>query len=581
MKVTQEKLPASQLGLEIEITPEMSKQAYEKTIRDFSRNINISGFRRGKVPRHVLIQRIGAGRIKMAVLEDLIESGVQEAIKQEQIEAIGNAQLRSSFDDLVRQFEPGSPLTFSAAVDVPPEVELTQYTGLHVKAEEIAYDPSKVDEILEDYRNRTATLVPVEDRAAQMGDVVLVDFSGKYTPAEGEEAIDVPGGSAQDFQLELKEGQFIGGFVEGVVGMKPDETREVSVTFPDDYSQEEVAGKPAVFTITAKEIKEKELPDLDDDFAQEISEFETLQELRDTLEKRFQNEAEQQTTQNKTSAIVDELVKHIDVELPETLIKREVDLMVTQTVIRLENQGLNLRKMLSQELVEGMRERSRPEAIARLKRTLALGEVAKRESIQVEKDELDEKVKEFMKSYQDQDVDPNRVRQVLEDELIEKKVIDWLEENWTVELVPEGTLESDTETAEDTAATVEPDTLESETDTTETHKTEADKADTAETVDVEAVDVEAVEAVDVEAVAAEDAIAPEKTESESKSKSKSKSKSGTESDSESQPESTATKKTSTKKKSTKSSKSSKSKSAKAAESTEEDTTAEKNNEEPS
>lgn len=440
MKVTQEKLPASQLGLEIEVTPEMSKQAYEKAVRDYSRTVNIPGFRKGKVPRQVLIQRLGANRIKMAVLEDLIDTSVRQAIDQEKIDALGNFQLRSSFEELTQQFEPGKPLTFSASVDVPPEVALETYSGLTIQAEEVTYDPAKVDDVLEDYRNRVATLVPVEERPVQMGDIAIVDFDGTYIPAEGEAPIEIPGGSAQDFQLEMKEDQFIEGFVEGVVGMNTGETKELSLTFPENYSQEKLAGKPATFSVTLKDIKEKDLPDLDDDFAQEVSEFETLQELRETLEKRYQNEAEQKTKENKTAAIFDELLKQIDVDLPESMIKREVDFVVTQSVMQLESRGLDVRKILNEELVEGMRERARPEAVTRLKRTMALGEIAKQESIEVSDDELEAKVTEFMQNYKDQEVDPQRVREVMKDELLEEKVLRWVEANSTIELVPEGTL---------------------------------------------------------------------------------------------------------------------------------------------
>lgn len=454
MKVTQEQLPASQLGLEIEIPPEMSKQAYEKTVREYSRSINIPGFRKGKVPRQVLIQRLGANRIKMAVLEEVIDQGLQKAIAQENIEALGNFQLRSKIEELAESFEPGNVLVFSAAVDVPPTVEVKDYQNLSVKAEEIKYDPAKVDEVLEDYRSRVATMVPVEDRPAQMGDVMIVDFKGMYIPAEAEAPIEVPGGSAQDFQLELKEGQFIEGFIEGAVGLKAGETKDIDVTFPEDYPQEDVAGRPAIFSITAKEIKEKELPELDDDFAQEVSEFETIQELRETLEKRFQGEAEDQTKKNKVAAILDELVQHLEVELPDTMVRREVDFLVTQTAMRLESQGLDIRKMLSEDLVQSMRERSRPDAIARLQRTLALGEVAKRESIQVGEDELTAKIAEFMQSYQEKDVDPDRVREVLKDDLLEEKVLTWLEEHGTVELVPEGTLKPEPEAEPE--ASIEP-----------------------------------------------------------------------------------------------------------------------------
>lgn len=464
MKVTQEKLPASQLGLEIEIPSEMSRDAYEKTLQEFKRSVKIPGFRKGKVPRQVLIQRFGSERLKAAVLEELVEDGIRKAVEQEDIEAIGNFQLRSSFDDLLKQFEPGAALTFSAAVDVQPEVTLAQYKGLEVKAEEVQYDPQKVEDILGDYQNRVATQVPVEDRAAQIGDIAIVDFAGRLTGDDSEadaeaedESREIPGGSAEDFQIELQSDRFIEGFVDGIVGMNPGETRELSVTFPDDYPQQELSGKPAVFTVTLKDLKEKELPELDDDFAQEVSEFETMDELRKSLESRYQDEAQQQTKSNKEDALTEALVDQLSVELPETLIRREVDFLVTQTAMQLENQGLDIRKMLTPELIEQMRARSRPEAITRLRRTLALGEVAKQESIQVEPDAVKAKVNEIMANLSDRDVDRDRLIQVVEEDLLKEKILAWLEEHATVELVPEGSLQpEEAESTEDGTPESEP-----------------------------------------------------------------------------------------------------------------------------
>src|SRR5579883_724114 len=147
MKVTQEKLPASQIGLEIEITPEMSKQAYEQVIQKFTRSANIPGFRKGKVPRQVLIQRFGSVQLKATALEELIDDSLKQALEQEKIDALGNFQLRSSFDELVSQFQPGSALTFSASVDVQPDVVLNEYTGFQLQAEEIKPDPERVDQV--------------------------------------------------------------------------------------------------------------------------------------------------------------------------------------------------------------------------------------------------------------------------------------------------------------------------------------------------------------------------------------------------------------------------------------------------
>jgi trigger factor len=495
MKVTQEKLPASQIGLEIEITPEMSKQAYEKTLQEYTRSANIPGFRKGKVPRQVLIQRFGSTRIKAAVVEDLIQSSLEKALEQENIEAIGTPELKSSFEGLVEQFSPDAALTFSAAVDVPPEVNLKQYSNLQVQAEESKYDSERVNTVLEDYRKRSATLVPVE-RPAQEGDVSTVDFAGRLTGelAEGESA-EIPGGSAEDFEIELSEGRFIPGFIEGILGMGIGDTKEVDVTFPDDYPQPDLASKPATFTITLKELKERELPELDDDFAQEVSEFETLAELRESLETRYQKEAEEKTKQSKQTALLNELVKHLEVDLPETLLRREVDFAVTQTAMQFAQQGMDIKKTFTQDIVSMLREQARPEALNRLRRTLVLGEIAKQESIDVEPEAVQAKVTEVLAEYASQDdIDMNRLQAAVQEELLQEKIFGWLEEHNTIELVPEGTLQPEEEPEEaEEAETVE--AVEA--------APEAPEASVA-TVEVEAVEVEAapVELAEAEPVEA-------------------------------------------------------------------------------
>ena len=452
MKVTQEKLPASQVGLEIEITPEMSKQAYERVLQEFTRSTNIPGFRKGKVPRQVLIQRFGPARIKAAAVEDLVDKALKEALQQEKIEAIGNFQLRSSFDELITQFEPGNPLTFSAAVDVQPEVDLQQYQDLSVQAEEVKPEEGKVDTVLGNYQTQMATLVPVEGRAAQKGDTAVVDYHGRFTPAgENAEEQDVPGGQAEDFQVELDDEKFIPGFIDGIVGMNAGDTKEVSVTFPEDYPQEELAGRPATFSMTLKELKEKELPELDDDFAQEASggDYQTIADLRESLEKRFTEEADQKTKSNKEQAILDQLINKVEVELPETLVEREVEFMITQTAMQLQNQGVDIKLLLNQETLPMLKERSRPDAIDRIKRTLALGEVAKRESLTTSDSEINDRVREVMADLEGRDVDPERLRTAVAEDLLKEKILNWLEEHNTVELVPEGSLKKGEEEEED------------------------------------------------------------------------------------------------------------------------------------
>ena len=476
MKVTQEKLPASRVGLEIEIPPEASQQAYDKVLQQFMRTANIPGFRKGKVPRQVLIQRFGSTRIKAAALEELLDDSLKKAIEQEKIDALGNFELRSSFDELVSQFQPGTALTVSAVVDVPPQATLAVYTGLEVKAEETVYDPAKVDELLESYRSRSATSVPVEGRPAQEKDLAIVDFTGQVRVGEGEDDLEeIPGGSAQDFEIELLEGKFIPGFIDGILGMEIGETKTVSATFPDAYPQENLAGKPAIFEVTLKELKEKELPELDDDFAEEISDFATIAELRESLETRFRTEAEDKTKSSKQEALLKELVTHVEVDLPETLVRREMDYMITQTAMRLSEQGMDVKKMFTPEIVESLRNSSRGEAIARIQRTMALGEIAKQESLTVTPAEVDAKVEEVLADVGEREVDRDRLREVVEEDLMRDKIFDWLEANNTIELVPEGSLApapTDELTGDSASTTVE---------------TEADAS--GQTVTVEAVEV--------------------------------------------------------------------------------------------
>lgn len=458
MKVIQEKLPVSQIGLQIEIPSEVSKKAYERVVQEFTRSVNVPGFRKGKVPRQILIQQIGSSRLKAAAVEELVENSIKEAVKQENIEALGNIQLRSSFEDLVSQFDPTQPLTFSASVDVQPNVVLKQHAGLQIQAEEIKPDPKQVEDALQQYREQMATLVPVEGRAAQMTDVTVIDFKGVLRNDDPEQEPEpITGGEAQGFQLELTEGQFIPGFIDGIVGMSSGETKEVQATFPETYPQPDVAGRDAIFTITLKELKEKEFPELDDEFAQDASdgEFQTLAELQASLETKFNQEAEDKTKSNKEQAVLDELLNHVEVDIPETLIEREVTFMINQTAMQLQNQGIDVRQLFTPDMIERLRENSRPDATQRIKRTLAMGEVAKLESIQVQPDELDAKVAELLKELADQKydqpIDPERIQAVVSEDLLKEKIVDWLIEHSTFELVPEGTLTEEEEDFEELA----------------------------------------------------------------------------------------------------------------------------------
>jgi trigger factor len=483
LKVNQEKLPGSQVGLEIEIPAERSRSAYEQTINKYMRTAQIPGFRRGKVPRQVIMQRFGAVQLKAVTLEELIDQTIKEAIEQDKVNVIGNFQLISSFEELIAQFEPGTAITFSASVDVPPEVSLTRYTGFQVQAEEVKYDPAQVQTVLDEQRSSRATLIPVEGRAAEQEDTALLDFSGIYfLDDEKTSSEEIEGGTATDFQVELTEGQLIPGFTEGIVGMNVDETKELDLQFPEEYFQEELAGKSARFTITLKDIKTKELPELDDAFAQEISEFQTLEELQAFLIERYQREAQEKTDANVEAALLDALVEEIETDLPDTIISTEVNFLINQMANRLQSQGVDVNKIFTKDMMPGLKENFRNEAIGRVKRTLALAEVAQRENLSIETEALEQRFQEVLTTMGDREIDRGRLREVLEDELLNEKVIGWLKEHSEVTLVDKIEVEPEAELK--SGSDLELEDSEPEDASAEATNVEAEVVDSAETVEV-------------------------------------------------------------------------------------------------
>lgn len=460
MKVTQERLPESQVGLNIEIAPEASRNAYEKMVQNLARSSNIPGFRKGKVPRRILLQRIGNDRIKAAALEELIQKSLQDAIEQESIKALGQPNLRSNFDELLGQYNPGDAISFSIAVDVPPSIELADYSNLSVKAEEIIYQPEKVEELINQRREQKADLVPVEERAAQMGDVAFVDFKGILPEEENKE---IEGGSATNFQVEIAEGKLIPGMVEGIVGMKPEETKDVSVTFPEDYPQEDLAGKPAVFSITLNELKTKELPELDDDFAQDVSddEFDTFAAYKESIEKQLKEQAQNQTNSNINQAIAAALMEQNQIDLPESLVQEEVTSVLTKTLMQMQQMGLDVRQLFNSDNVPMLRDNARPEAISNLQKSLILQEIAKKEGLEPDNTSVQTKIAEIRPQLAGQEVDEERLLEMVTSDLLTENTYKFLRDKAQIELVPEGSLQEAPEEQEQDSET-EIETVEAE-----------------------------------------------------------------------------------------------------------------------
>ncbi|MBW4699460.1 MAG: trigger factor [Aphanocapsa lilacina HA4352-LM1] len=433
MKVTQEKLPRSQMGLNVEVEGEKSKQAYEKLVRDTMRTARIPGFRPGKAPRQLVLQFYGKERLRAQALENLIDSSLKEAIEQESIASLGNLQLRDSFEELLGRYQPGEPLSFKAAVDVQPEVQLGTYTGLTVRYSEVPYEAKQVDDLLEQYREQRAVLVPVEGRAAEVGDTAVIDFAGTKA-ADGSEIV---GGKATDFEVELLPGRLIAGFTEGIIGMHIGESTELALRFPDDYPQQELAAIDAKFAVTLKDLKIKELPVLDDDFAGDISEFETLEALRAFLEQQQREQAAEKTRANRDAAIIKALVTETTVDLPETLVNREVQFLAEQSFRNLQQQGIDPSRIFTEENMPRVRETLRVDAENRLKRTLALAQVARAENIVVEEGQVAARIAE-LRSELEEEVSEQALAEFAREEMLTEKILEWLAEHSTIELTLPG-----------------------------------------------------------------------------------------------------------------------------------------------
>ena len=432
LKVKTSSLPGSRLALEVGVPAGRCKASYEAAVERLSRSVRLPGFRKGRVPKPVLLQQIGPLRVKASALEDLVDSVLRDAVEQEKVEVLGQPSLSGNFEELLEKFDPAKELVVTLEMDVAPTPTLKSTKGLSAEAESVAYDPARVDELLDQSRRQLATLVPVSDRAAAMGDVAVVSFSGVFS--DDKSAIE--GGSANGLDVELEEGRMISGFVEGVVGMKPGDKKDVDCQFPDDYPEETCRGRKALFSISLDELKGRELPELDDAFAQQASDKKTLSELREDLENRLKQDAEQRQKNNRHEALLKALVDQLEVELPESLIKEEINSLLQETAAQMAQQGMDVKKLFTPETVQNLAQASRGEATERLQRSLALKALSKAEGISVADKDLEAKIKEVSAGFSDTNkIDPQRLRDAVAEDLLRETLLSWLEENAKLTMV--------------------------------------------------------------------------------------------------------------------------------------------------
>ncbi|MDR3589906.1 MAG: trigger factor [Negativicutes bacterium] len=390
MKVTTEKIDAHKTVLEMEIPqPEVAK-AIDRACQKLAAKVNIPGFRKGKVPRKILEMRLG----KETILDeafDLLAPGVYaQALQEQNIEPVGRPEI-----ELVTLKE-DQPLVFKATVVVKPEIVLGEYKGLKVAKPPVDVTAADVDQQLENLRNRNAKMVVVEDADLQKGDFAIIDFEGFV---DGEP---FKGGDAKGYPLEVGSGSFIPGFEEQLIGAKAGDEREVKVTFPADYFVPELAGKEAQFKVKVNDIKRKELPELDDEFAKEVGEADTVEELKASIENRLKQAAEEKAEREFRTGAVKAAVANVTVDVPEVMVESQIETMLQDMDVNLQNRGMSLAKYMeyAKTDIASLRENYREPALSSVKTDLMLEAIAKAEKVEVKPEDLEAEIAAMAAGYQ-------------------------------------------------------------------------------------------------------------------------------------------------------------------------------------
>ena len=423
--------PNSRIAVHVEVPADRCKNSYDEALSKLSRSISVPGFRKGKVPRSVVIQQLGVKRIQASALESLLQKVWTETIDQEGIEPLCEPELEDGFETLLENFNPEKTLILKLETDITPIPTLKKSSGLTAEVENLIFDPKKVDELIEQSRAQLATKVPVSDRAAKKGDIALVSFKGSFS----DDGSEIEGGSADSIEIELEEGRMIPGFIEGVIGMNIKDEKILKCEFPKDYHQEEAKGRKAEFNVSLEDLKIKELPELNDEFAKQASDKENMSDLRADLEKRLKEDTERKQAKTRQDSLLDVLVKELEVDLPKSLIDQEVRIIVEQTAQNFAQQGIDVKSMFTPELVKSLMESSKGEAEKKLRQKFALNALAKSEKIEVSDKEIKSKLEQVeadIKLSNEKNIDPDRLKEAITDDLLQEKLFLWLEENNTV-----------------------------------------------------------------------------------------------------------------------------------------------------
>ena len=400
MSLQVEKLEKNMAKLTIEVSAEDLDKAMEKAYQKQKSRISLPGFRKGKAPRKMIESMYGKG----VFMEDTVNS----LVPQEYTKALGECDLEivSQPEINVTQMEPGKALIFTADVAVKPEVTLGDYKGVEVPKSEIAVTDEEVDAEVKKEQDKNARTVAVEDRAAANGDITTIDFEGFV------DGVAFEGGKGTDYALTLGSGTFIPGFEDQLVGANTGDHVEVKVTFPEEYQAKELAGKEAVFQCDVKKIETKEVPELDDEFAKDVSEFDTLAEYKEDVKKKLTEKKEKEARTAKENAAVDKAIENAQMDIPELMTKTECRQMMDDFSRRMQQQGLSMEQyfQFTGQSMDKMMEDMKPQALKRIQTRLVLEKVAEAENIQPSEEEITEEIQKMADAYK---MEADKIREAI------------------------------------------------------------------------------------------------------------------------------------------------------------------------
>lgn len=389
MSVQVEKLEKNMAKLTVEVSAEDFNAAIKKAFNKNKNRFAIPGFRKGKAPQAMIEKMYGEGVFYEDAADEAINASYAEAMKESGLDIVSRPEVT------IEKIGKDEPFVYSALVAVKPEVTLGQYKGVEVEKADASVSAEDVEAELKKVQEQNARLLTVEDRGVEDGDQTVIDFEG-FVDGKGFE-----GGKAEDYPLTIGSHSFIDTFEEQLIGKKIGEECEVNVTFPTEYHAADLAGKPATFKVTVKEIKVKELPELNDEFASEVSEFDTLDEYKKDVEKKLAEKKEIEANSKNEDAVVAKVVENATMEIPDKMIDAQAENMVQDMARRMQSQGLSLDMYLKYTgmTVEQMKEQARPDAEKRIRTRLVLEAVAKAENIQISDEKVDEEVAKMAEAY--------------------------------------------------------------------------------------------------------------------------------------------------------------------------------------